>query len=307
MSERLKTWLPPPLTTDTRVETIRMPSSPPSSQPSAQPVIRWAGSKRKLLPNLLELAPKTFGEYFEPFVGSACLFFALNPKRATLGDINKELISAYRTLRRDVHSVVRVVESYPRTKVFYYRLRDKCTPTTSVERTARFLYLNRFCFNGLYRTNRAGRFNVPRGERTGEIPDVAAFTHAAKMLRGKRLLCADFEETVANVKRNDFVYLDPPYASSGHRDRNEYGLGSFNPSDIPRLLRTLEFIHARGAHFLLSYSTAPDFIAQLPPHTLRTVSVRRSIASNPAFRSSVPEILLTNENLYSHASDPRNK
>lgn len=242
------------------------PPIPQSNRAPAHPVIRWAGSKRKLLPNLLQLTPKTFGQYFEPFVGSACLFFALNPERATLGDINTELISAYRTLRRDVHSVVRLVKSYPRTKSFYYRLRDRCAPETSTEKTARFLYLNRFCFNGIYRTNRTGHFNVPRGDRTGEIPDVSVFARAARMLRGKRLLCADFEDTVSEVKKGDFVYLDPPYASTGHRDRNEYGIGSFSPKDIPRLLRSLESIHAKSAHFILSYSTAPDFIAQLPTH-----------------------------------------
>lgn len=276
-----------------------MPTLKPVQETTtAFPVIRWAGSKRKLIPNLMALVPEHFNRYYEPFVGSGCLFFALNPEYATLGDINRELISAYRTLRRSAKKVVALVDAYPRSKSFYYRLRDRIEPANQLERTARFIYLNRFCFNGIYRTNRAGKFNVPRGNRTGDLPGVEQFLIAARKLRGADLVCGDFEKTLADVSEGDFVYLDPPYASSTCKDRNEYGIGSFKPSDISRLMATLRQIHARGAHFLLSYSTAPDFIQQLPQHTLRTISVRRSIASNPVYRSSVPEVLLNNANLF---------
>lgn len=265
---------------------------------TASPIIRWAGSKRRLIPDLMALVPVQFNRYYEPFVGSGCLFFALGPDHATLGDINRELISTYRTLRRNAKKVVELVEAYPRSTAFYYKLRDRVEPANQLERTARFIYLNRFCFNGLYRTNRAGKFNVPRGNRTGDLPELEHFLHAAKKLRSAYLVCGDFEKTLTDVSEGDFVYLDPPYVSTTCKDRNEYGSGSFKPSDISRLMATLRKIHSRGAQFLLSYSTAPDFIQQLPQHTLRTISVRRSIASNPIFRSSVPEVLLNNANLF---------
>jgi DNA adenine methylase (dam) len=264
------------------------------------PIFRWAGSKRRIIPRLLGLVPENYGRYYEPFFGSGCLFFALSPNKATLGDINIELISAYRALRKSTQEIFELLEQYPRTKAFYYKLRDSSSDSNQIEQAARFIYLNRFCFNGLYRTNLAGRFNVPRGKKTGGLPSLSEFIEAAKKLKGKKIICGDFEKTLKGVTSGDFVYLDPPYASNTCKDRNEYGVGSFKPTDIDRLMETLRTIHNQGAKFLLSYSTAPDFIQKLPKRSVKTIEVRRSIASNPIFRSSVPEVLLTNDDLFKH-------
>jgi len=136
---------------------------------SAKPFLRWAGSKRKLLPQLLEFTPKDYGRYVEPFAGSACLFFHLKPRKALLGDINHDLIRTYLEVKYRVKEVVAELEKLNCSKENYYRIRAWQSERLSGPRqAARFIYLNRFCFNGLYRTNKTGQFNVPYGaERAG--------------------------------------------------------------------------------------------------------------------------------------------
>lgn len=129
------------------------------------PVFRWAGSKRQLVPTLIANAPDDFGAYIEPFAGSACLFFALQPERAVLGDFNTALIGAYRVIATAPRAVARALSAMPTDPAFYYELRSRDAALLSrVERAARFIYLNRFSFNGVYRTNLQGGFNVPRGQ-----------------------------------------------------------------------------------------------------------------------------------------------
>jgi DNA adenine methylase len=270
-----------------------------STSDPLRPIFRWAGSKKRVLPQLIKSAPKTYGKYIEPFAGSACLFLSLNPAKAAIGDINAELISAYEAIRQRPEYVWKLAKSIPRTKASYYRVRQK-NPTKlgKYGRAARFAYLNRLCFNGLYRTNRAGSFNVPRGTRTGQFPSLSAYISIAEALKRVTLVHGDFEKTLEHVERGDFVYLDPPYASVTVKDRNEYGVGSFKPKDIPRLLKSLRRIHRKGARFLLSYSIAPDFLAQLPVNSGKRIQIQRSIASKTRFRKIVSEVLLTNDDLF---------
>lgn len=272
------------------------PNAPDSTSP--RPLLRWAGSKKRLLSRLKEAAPNKFKKYIEPFAGSACLFLSLNPKKAVLGDMNSELIQTYRAVRQRPTHVWQITKSIARTKREYYRIRSQNPQSLNrYYRAARFIYLNRLCFNGLYRTNKSGQFNVPKGKKTGELPELKVFLDFAKMLRKARLVRADFEMTLAYAEKGDFVYLDPPYASITVKDRNEYGVGSFKPADIPRLISSLEKLHKKGVRFLLSYSTAPDFIAQIK-NPSKPFSIQRTIASRARFRKLASETLLNNEDLF---------
>jgi DNA adenine methylase len=135
-----------------------------------RPILRWAGSKRKLLPKLISLSPSSSGRYVEPFAGSAALFFALQPQDALLSDFNPELIETYKILSANAGSVWRRLSQMPGSRDFYYRIRARNpTSMSSIDRAARFIYLNRYCFNGVYRTNRLGQFNVPRGCDSPEL------------------------------------------------------------------------------------------------------------------------------------------
>jgi len=140
------------------------------------PFLRWAGSKRRLLPNLLELVPEAYDRYIEPFVGSGCLFFALKPDSAILGDINGALMEVYSTVHKHPRLVSRAVHRIKRTPEQYYMLRDEGPGLLPpIQRVARFIFLNRNCFNGIYRTNKEGKFNVPFGSRTGQLPGESFF------------------------------------------------------------------------------------------------------------------------------------
>lgn len=262
---------------------------------SCRPIVRWAGSKRKLVPALLRLAPLKFDTYYEPFVGSACLFVALAPKKAVLGDINSQLISTYRTLKKQVIEVVEMLQMFPQSSDFYYELRAvDPADLTATEQAARFIYLNRFCFNGVYRTNKDGKFNVPIGSHTGRIPSSEEFQTFAGRLAGAKLLTCDFSESIRGAKKDDFIYADPPYASKVRLSHGEYGYGSFNESDIGRLISSLHTASKKGVKILLSYASSKEIRAELKSWKTRHVRVRRNVAGFAKQRRVVTEMMLTN-------------
>ena len=179
-----------------------------------KPFLRWAGSKRQLLPDLKKFIPRSFNRYIEPFAGSACLFFDIAPQTGILGDINSELIDTYKAIRKNWQKVAHALETIPPGKESYYSLRSQPVESFSPQdRAARFIFLNRFCFNGLYRTNMFGQFNVPYGgDRSGKLPARADLEMVSGLLNRAILLPNSFQETLQLAKRGDFVYMDPPYA-----------------------------------------------------------------------------------------------
>src|SRR5260370_27560028 len=181
--------------------------------------LRWAGSKRKLLPTLLDAAPPRFDRYVEPFAGSACLFFALRPRQAVLADINEDLVNAFKALQCQVEDVVAELSCFRCNKEEYYEVRSGSTVTLSrAEKAARFIYLNRFCFNGLYRTNKQGRFNVPYGGlKAGSLPSADLLRSCAENLRRADVISTTFQHTLAATRRGDFMYLDTPYSVASGR------------------------------------------------------------------------------------------
>jgi DNA adenine methylase len=259
------------------------------------PIIRWAGSKRKLIPKLLNHVPTTYSRYIEPFAGSACLFFALSPLHATLNDLNPELINFYKTITKAPQGVYNLATTYPPTREQYIYLRslspDKLPQR---ERAARFYFLNRFCFNALYRTNKNGCFNVPMGSKTGSFPKLEVFVQAVKRLRSVLLLNSDFEDAIGDVKKGDLVYLDPPYSDPKKRFRNEYGPGSFSSLDIPRMVAALNYINNKKATFILSYSFDKLLLRKLSSYKIYHVTVLRGISGHVNYRKRVKEIIVTN-------------
>lgn len=264
--------------------------------PWSPPIFRWAGSKRQLLPTLMRAVPNEFTRYIEPFAGSACLFFALKPASAVLGDVNEHLLHAYSVIRDHPRLVARKVAEHPRTSNAYYAVRSLDPGSLSdLDRAARFVYLNRFCFNGVYRTNRQGQFNVPRGEHMGGIPSESAFYRCAVALRQCQFRTLDFENTLADIRPGDFVYLDPPYSNSTRKTYGEYGYGVFAPIDHKRLVRLLTNISDIGASFLLSYCPDPDLMSRLPKSWyVDQIDVRRNVAGFVSHRRIAAELLISN-------------
>jgi DNA adenine methylase len=264
----------------------------------ASPLLRWAGSKRKVLPHLLPFwKHSTATRYIEPFVGSAALFFAATPANAVLSDSNSELIETYRAVKAFPNDVADELERLPRDKDTYLALRrqlpQRLLPS---QHAARFLYLNRNCFNGLYRTNQKGEFNVPYApSKTGQMPDRSRIRAVASSLARTQLYCGDFEQVVRRVVRaDDFVYLDPPYAVANRRIFKQYNATTFGFEDLHRLSALLYAIDAIGAHFLLSYAVCSEALAAFRSWPQMRVTTHRNIAGFAAHRRTSMELVVSN-------------
>jgi len=224
------------------------------------------------------------------------LFFAIQPSVAILGDINDELISALSQIRRVPKELHKRIAELKKGKQSYYKIREQDQSQLGVvDAAARFIYLNRNCFNGIYRTNKSGKFNVPYGgERAGHLPSVEAFISAGRLLRRAKLVSGDFEETIADVGQRDFVYLDPPYATPNRRTFCEYHADSFSPIDFDRLRKALRRIDRKGGTFLLSYADC-SFARELGHEwSLKRHRVRRNIAGFGGNRRYAFEVAITN-------------
>ena len=193
---------------------------------SVVPFLKWAGGKRWLVNSAARIVPANFNRYVEPFLGSAAVFFALAPKKALLADTNAELVNAYQAISSHWQLVEQSLKrhSQSHSEVYYYKLRSS-KPRKPYTRAARFLYLNRTCWNGLYRVNGRGEFNVPRGTKDSVILEADDFSAIAKRLSNCDIVCQDFESTLASAQRGDFAFIDPPYTVNhnlnGFRRYNE--------------------------------------------------------------------------------------
>jgi DNA adenine methylase len=265
----------------------------------AAPFLKWAGGKRQIVGTILEVAPARIDTYYEPFVGGGAVFFALAGqgrfRRAVLADANAELIRCYQAVRDEVDPVIEALSAYRYDRAFYYRVRERDPARlTRAGRAARLIYLNRCGFNGLYRVNSKGRFNVPFGRyRNPVLCDPAKLRTAAAALKRAELLCADFEGTLDGARARDFVYLDPPYVPlSPTSSFTAYEQRGFDLEDQHRLARLLRRLGARGVPALLSNSNCGvtrDLYRGLRP---RRVAARRAINSAAHRRGAVDELLV---------------
>lgn len=262
------------------------------------PLIRWAGSKRRLLPRLAEYWKiRSHSRYVEPFAGSGALFFHLNPPAALLNDLNADLIGAYLALAKNPEEIHRLASSIESDETTYYRVRAiEPSSLSEFERAARFIYLNRFCFNGIFRTNQKGFFNVPYGgKKSGALPSLERFIETAERLRTTKLFSMDFEAFVKQeVQAGDFVYLDPPYAVSNRRIFRQYDPNTFGIKDIQRLEGLLEVIDARKASFLVSYAFSAEIRPLMNRWESRRVRTQRNVAGFSEHRREAVEVMITN-------------
>ena len=261
------------------------------------PFLRWAGSKRRLLPVLQTFWTKKHKRYVEPFAGSACLFFAIKPPKAILGDLNPQLIATYIEVKYRIAAVLKELKALrPEAKSEYLRLREidiaKMTPPA---RAARFIYLNRYCFNGIYRTNLAGKFNVPySGVRCGSVPPDEVFEKCSNRLRSARFINGDFEKVLEQAEKGDLVYMDPPFAVRARRVFRQYDPSTFTHEDIQRLRSWMERLNAKRINFVVSYAESDEADVLKKNFSYETVAVRRHIAGFVAHRAMTNEILISN-------------
>jgi DNA adenine methylase len=263
--------------------------------PRGKPFLRWAGSKRKQLSRLASFWSLEHQRYVEPFAGSACLFFEIAPKEAVLGDSNEALMEVYRVVRDEPERLYRRLRRIRRDATTYLRWRNLKPGSLDLEtRALRFLYLNRNCFNGIYRTNMAGDFNVPMGTRLGEYFSKDDLVRCSKFLHRATLVAGDFASTLERVKAGDFVYLDPPYAVTSRRIFREYGKKTFDTSDIPRLSECLTQIVKQKADFLVSYADCSEARALALKWYSMRLPIKRHIAGFAGDRRKAYEWLISN-------------
>lgn len=262
-----------------------------------RPLLRWAGSKRSAMRYLSEHAPKKYNRYFEPFVGSGALFFHLRPTSSILSDLNGELINFYNILKQDPVKLFLGMTGIPREKSTYLEVREKLiTEANPFDRAVYFGYLNRNCFNGLYRTNKAGHFNVPYAEAgRSQYPTEGDFIAAAKLLNSSEIVLGDFREVIMrNLSEGDFVYLDPPYLKTEGRIFSEYVAGHFSSSDLGSLQETLSFIDGSGGKFIMSFLDDPVIEAVSSQWNVIKYDIQRNISGFSGARKRAPEILVKN-------------
>ena len=266
----------------------------------AQPVVKWAGGKSRLLPELFARLPPSWGRYFEPFGGGAALFFALAPERGVLGDANADLVRMYRAIAADAGAVIRKLRSHARAHSvdYYYGARARWNarraswaPATGA---AAFIYLNKTCYNGLWRVNRAGGFNVPCGRYTNPpicVPDALLAAH--RVLQRAELRCGDYRATVEDAERGDLVYLDPPYEPvTATASFTSYTAHAFGREDQRALAETARQLVRRGCHVVLSNSDTPFIRDLYAGFQLDAVRCPRSINSSADRRGAVSELII---------------
>jgi DNA adenine methylase len=263
--------------------------------------VKWVGGKTKLLAELVARMPERYGRYYEPFAGGAALFFRVAPARAVLNDDNADLIATYRALATDAGAVIKRL-AYHRDrhdKDHYYGIREKWNHGADkwplVERAAAFVYLNKTCFNGLWRVNRSGQFNVPMGRYTDPpicVPDT--LEAAGKVLRHAELRCGDFRAAVADAKAGDFLYFDPPYDPvTTTANFTSYTKGSFGPDDQRALADLARHLVARGCKVMLSNSDTAFIRSIYKGLRIDRVKCPRAINSDPTRRGDVDEVIIT--------------
>ena len=260
-----------------------------------KPIFRWAGSKRQIAECLIANFPQSFDRYIEPFCGSASLFFITEPSRALLSDINPELTTTYNTIAKSHKKLKLIVESMVDDRDYYNCIRSIDPNTlTNTERSARFIYLNRLCFNGLYRTNLKGEFNVPySGSRTKGLEIGNTLEQAATLLRRSQVKCCDFRETLSAATKGDFVYLDPPYATSDG-GFCEYASTPFTSSSLNSLLSELEQLDKKGGKFMLSYACCKEIKPFSERWKTKRIMVRRNISGFSGHRKVAQEVMIRN-------------
>ena len=216
--------------------------------------LKWAGGKRWFVNHENQRFPKEYNKYIEPFLGGGAVFFFLNPDEAILSDINEELINTYIAVRDDVESVYRNLRIHARNhcKDYYYKIRDR-SPRTSSTAAARMIYLNKSCFNGIYRVNKQGKYNVPYGTKDELNFDHDSLVNTSKVLKKAQILCQDFENTIDMAQEGDFIFCDPPYAVMNEDNRFVgYNADVFSWRDQIRLANALERAKDRRVKIIMT-------------------------------------------------------
>ncbi|MEK9156739.1 MAG: DNA adenine methylase [Patescibacteria group bacterium] len=272
----------------------------------ARPFLKWVGGKGQLLPELLKRVPESFGTYFEPFLGGGAVYFALKPKKAVLNDLNDHLITSFRVIKNDTSALIRrlkkiekdfLEKDYDERKKMFLRLRDKFNieKLDSLERSALMIFLNKTCFNGMYRENSKGGFNVPFGKyQNPKICDSENLENVSKILKGAKLIAKSFSAAVKDAKKGDFVYFDPPYLPiSKTSSFTSYYEADFALQEQIELRDLFADLAKRGVYVMASNAHSSVIKDLYKDFKIYTVLAGRSINSKGDKRGKIKEYIIT--------------
>lgn len=268
------------------------------------PIVKWAGGKRQLLPEIRKYIPKDIDTYYEPFIGGGAVLFDLQPKKAIINDINSELINLYKVVKNDVNLLIEDLSKHKNESEYYYDVRawdrdeDKYYKLTEIERASRIHFLNKTCYNGLFRVNMAGQFNTPFGRYkspniTNEknLKAVSEYFNLADI----EFRSTDFEKAVLGAKKGDFVYFDPPYDPiSESANFTGYVAGGFGRNEQIRLKDLCDYLNSIGVKFLLSNSSTKFINDLYKDYKIEIIKAKRVVNSDADGRGEVDEVLVRN-------------
>jgi DNA adenine methylase len=266
-----------------------------------KPFLKWAGGKTQLLPHLLKRIPKKYDKYFEPFIGGGALFFQLTPSKSYISDINPELINAYQVIKSDVESLIEDLKKHIYNKDYYYELRNVDRTTefknwSSVKKASRLIVLNKSCFNGLYRVNSKGHFNVPFGNhKNPKLVDVFNLRECSKALKETKIVLGSFDSIEQDLQKGDFVYFDPPYvplnATSSFTSYSKEGFDNKMQENLRDFCVSLD---RKGIKFMVSNSSASLILDLYQNFHISFVDATRAINSKGNKRGKIKEVIITN-------------
>jgi DNA adenine methylase len=272
-----------------------------------KPLVKWAGGKRQLLPELIKRIPKKWETYYEPFVGGGALLVELYNRRklktAVISDLNEELINLYNVIKTKPVELIRKLKigDFRNEKSVYYMSRDRFNeiigdPKYEVERASLFLYLNRHCYNGLWRVNKSGKFNVPFGRyRNPRIPSEKMIMEFSKLLENVKILNVDFERAIEAAKSGDFVYFDPPYQPVSETAYfTDYTSHGFDYSEQKRLAKVAKKLSKKGVFIMISNSNTEEIRELYTGFNVAVVEANRFINSKADRRKGASELIITN-------------
>jgi DNA adenine methylase len=269
----------------------------------AQPFVKWAGGKRQLLAEIRKHIPTGIITYFEPFIGGGAVLFDIQPKKAIINDYNSELINVYKVIKSNCQDLINDLKTYINTEEYFYQIREMDRQPdfkglSDVKKASRIIYLNKTCFNGLFRVNSQGQFNVPFGSyKDPNFVNEFTLKAVSNYLNSNDItfLSVDFAESLKGVKKSDFVYFDPPYDPiSDISSFTGYTLNGFDKTEQQRLKDTCDILDKKGTKFLLSNS-ATSYIKDLyKDYTIEIIQANRSINSIADRRGKIDELLIRN-------------
>lgn len=267
------------------------------------PFLKWVGGKRQLIPAINDLLPKTYTNYYEPFIGGGALLFEIQPKKAIINDFNNELINVYLTIKNNPEELISDLKTHKNEPDYFYNLRaldreEKFDELSNIKKASRVIFLNKTCYNGLYRVNNSGEFNSPFGRyKNPNIVNETTIRAVSKYLNNNNItiLNGDFESALEGIKKGSFVYFDPPYHPiSSSSNFTGYVQGGFDIYEQVRLRDLCNRLNEKGVKFLLSNSST-QFIEDLyKDYNINYVKANRSINSNADKRGEVEEVLIRN-------------